>query len=71
MNNGVRTTVSGTLFTVKEVADNDYILSANTYNPYNGEEEISHRDPKEILKEMAEVSKKLVKAEAEMRKKLI
>ena len=38
--------------TVKEIADNDYILSANTYSPYNGEEETNHRDPKEILKEI-------------------
>jgi len=39
---------------VKEIAENDYILSANTYSPYNGEEEVSHRDPKEILEEIEE-----------------
>jgi len=38
--------------TVKEIAENDYILSANTYSPYNGEEETNHRDPKEILGEI-------------------
>jgi len=37
---------------VKEIAENDYILSANTYSPYNGEEEANHRDPKEILKDI-------------------
>lgn len=38
---------------------NDYILSANTYSPYNGEEEVTHRDPKEILKEIETVENKL------------
>jgi len=36
-------------------AENDYILSANTYSPYNGEGETSHRDPKKILKEIFEL----------------
>ena len=45
--------------TVKEIAENDYILSANTYSPYNGEEEIYHRNPKEILKELESGEKKL------------
>ena len=44
--------------TVKEIAENDYILSVNTYNPYNGEEEVSHRDPKEILGEIEKLEKK-------------
>jgi len=44
---------------VKEIADNDYILSANTYSPYNGEEEINHREPKEILEEIETEKKKL------------
>jgi len=43
---------------VGEIAENDYILSANTYSSYNGEEEISHRDPKEILKEIKNAEKK-------------
>ena len=38
----------------KEIEENDYILSANTYNPYSGEEETSHREPKEILGEVEE-----------------
>ena len=38
--------------TVKEIAENDYILSANTYSPYNGEEEVNHRDPRQILMEI-------------------
>ena len=44
---------------VKEIAENDYILSANTYSPYNGEEEANHRDPKEILGEIESGEKKL------------
>lgn len=54
--------------TVKEIADNDYILSANTYNPYSGEEEIKHRDPKEILKEIESSEKKLGLATEEIKK---
>jgi type I restriction enzyme M protein len=49
------------LTSVKEIAENDYILSANTYSPYNGEEEANHRDPKEILKEIEDDEKKLQK----------
>jgi len=45
--------------TVKEIAENDYILSTNTYSPYNGEEEANHRDPKEILGEIESGEKKL------------
>jgi len=37
---------------VKDIVENDYILSTNAYNPYNGEEKAIHRDPKEILKEI-------------------
>jgi len=44
---------------VKEIAENDYILSANTYSPYNDEEEINHREPKEILGEIEIEKKKL------------
>lgn len=44
---------------VKEIAENDYILSANTYSPYNGEEEVNHRDPKDILDEVEIEKKKL------------
>ena len=40
------------LTSVKEIAENDYILSANTYSPHNSEEEVDHRDPKEILGEI-------------------
>ena len=45
--------------TVKEIAENDYILSANTYSPYNGEEETNHRELKEILGEIEIEKKKL------------
>lgn len=54
--------------TVKEIAENDYILSANTYSPYNGEEEIIHREPKEILKEIETENKKLESVLSEIRK---
>ncbi len=54
--------------TVKEIAENDYILSANTYSPYNGEEEVSHRGPKEILGEIEDGEKKLGSALGEIRK---
>ena len=55
---------------VKEIADNDYILSANTYSPYNGEEEINHREPKEILKEI-EGGEKLLESALDGIKKLL
>ena len=44
---------------VKEIAENDYILSANTYSPYNGEEEISHRSQEEILREIESIKSNL------------
>jgi type I restriction enzyme M protein len=55
---------------IKEIAENDYILSANTYNPYNGEEEINHRDPREILKEIETEKKKLESALSGIKKLL-
>ena len=54
--------------TVKEIAENDHILSANTYSPYNGEEEVNHRDPKEILREIETYEKKLESALDEVKK---
>ena len=56
--------------TVKEIAENDYILSANTYSPYNGEEEINHRDPKEILREIEIEKKKLESSLSEIKELL-
>jgi len=55
---------------VGDIAENDYILSANTYSPYNDEEEISHREPKEILKEI-EVEEKKLGSELSKIKKLL
>ena len=55
---------------LKEITENDYILSASTYSPCNGEEEISHRDPKEILKEIESDEKKLGSALSEIKKLL-
>ena len=45
---------------------NDYIFSAITYSPYNGEEEINHREPKEILGEIEIGKKKLETALGEI-----
>ena len=55
---------------VKEIAENNYILSANTYNLYSGEEEINHREPKEILKEIEGKEAKIIKILGEMKKSL-
>ncbi len=44
---------------VKEIMENDYILSANAYNPHIGREEKKYREPKEILKEIESSGKKL------------
>ena len=55
---------------VKDIAENDYILSANTYSPYNGEEEVNHREPKEILKEIEGGEKKVIDILSEVKKKL-
>ena len=44
---------------VKDITENDYILSANTYNPNNREEDVNYRDPKEILKEIELMERKL------------
>lgn len=44
---------------IKEIMENDYILSANTYNPYTGEEEKEHREPEVILEEIREGDKGL------------
>ena len=46
---------------VKEIIENDYILSANAYNPYVRREETKHREPKEILKEIEGDEEKLAK----------
>lgn len=55
---------------VKDIIENDYILSANTYNPYSGEEEINHRDPKDILREIEFVEKKLQSSLNEIKRKI-
>lgn len=52
----------------KQIEENDYILSANTYNPYSGEEETTHRDPKEILKEIETEEEKLKSALDEIKR---
>ena len=49
---------------------NDYIFSAITYSPYNGEEEINHREPKEILGEIESGEKNLELTLSEVKKLL-
>jgi len=44
---------------VKDIIENDYILSANAYNPNIGGEEKQHRPPIEILKEISQTQKDL------------
>ncbi len=44
---------------VSDIVENDYILSANTYNPYSGEEEITYRGQEEILKEIESIRNNL------------
>ena len=44
---------------VKDIIENDYILSANAYNPYIEGEEKEHREPKEIMKEIEREREKL------------
>lgn len=56
------------LTSVKDIAENDYILSANTYNPYSGEEEKEYREPKEILKEIEGEEGELYKVLGEVKK---
>lgn len=37
---------------IEDIVENDYILSANAYNPNVGREETTHREPREILSEI-------------------
>lgn len=53
---------------VKDIVENDYILSANTYSPYNTEEEVTHREPEEILREIESDEKKLELSLREIKK---
>jgi len=46
---------------VKEIIENEYILSANAYNPNIGQEEIRHREPRKILEEIGKIEKDLTK----------
>jgi len=47
---------------VKDIVENDYILAANTYNPYASDEETNYREPKEILREIEQEDKSLQSA---------
>lgn len=51
----------------KEIVENDYILSANAYNPNIGGEEKEHREPKEILSEIELTNKEVDKARKKIR----
>jgi len=45
---------------IEEIIENDYILSANAYNPNIGAEEKEYREPKVILKELDIISKQIM-----------
>jgi type I restriction enzyme M protein len=51
---------------ISEITANDYILSANAYNPNIGGEEKPHREPKEILKELKSLDIKLGEQKRQM-----
>jgi len=53
---------------VKKIINNDYILSANAYNPYIGGDEKEYREPKEILREIEGSERKLTKNIEEIKK---
>ena len=52
-----KTSEQSWLTPVKEIIENDYILAANAYNPNIGQEEIKHRELKEIIKDIFEIEK--------------
>lgn len=54
----------------KEIVENDYILSANTYNIYDSGKEIKHRDPKEILTDIEKINTKIENLRQELVGKL-
>lgn len=43
----------------KEIIENDYILSANAYNPNIGEGEKKYREPKEILEDIEKLRREV------------
>lgn len=45
---------------IEEIIENDYILSANAYNPNIGMEEKEYREPKVILKELDILDKQII-----------
>jgi len=55
---------------VKEIIENDYILSANAYNPYIEGEEKEYREPKGILKEIETGEKELTKFLEKIKKEI-
>lgn len=55
---------------IKEVVENDYVLSANVYDPYSSQENIKYREPKTILGEIEKISRDLTKLEASLKEKL-
>lgn len=63
-----KTSEQSWLTSVKEIIENDYILSANAYNPNTGQEEVKHREPKEILREIEEVEEKIHKTFKDLKK---
>jgi len=55
---------------VEKIIENDYILSANAYNPYIDGGEKKYRDPKEILKEIEKLEKEADKSFKQIQEQL-
>jgi len=55
---------------VKEIIENDYILSANAYNPNIGQEKVAHRKPQKILQEI-KVEERALSEQIKVIKKLL
>lgn len=56
------------LTSVKNIIENDYILSANAYKPLSAESDQKQRNPKEILKELEKLDKELGKQKKKIKK---
>ena len=51
-----KTSEQSWLTPVKEIIENDYILSVNAYNPNIGTEQVKHRAPKEIMNDINRIN---------------
>lgn len=55
---------------LKDIVENDYILSVNSYNPYATQTEKTYREPSVILKEIEESNRKMQKLQKDLAAKL-